>query len=57
MNDLSQELLEIYQIDDEEVKLYLKSIKDSSPFRAQNDKFIWNYHLNIKISIPAKLWF
>jgi len=40
MNDLSHELLEMYQIDEEEVKLYLKSIKDSSPFRAQNDKGI-----------------
>lgn len=31
MKDLSQELFKIYQIDSEEMKLILKSIKDSSP--------------------------
>ena len=30
MNDLSQELFEIYQIDDEEMKAILNNIKDSS---------------------------
>lgn len=38
MNDLSQELFEIYQIDDEEMQAISNNIKDSSPVRAQNDK-------------------